>query len=1046
VRFVALLAFRRLGYRPARWLLVALGVAAATVLPVLAQNSGTLVAAQAVRYGIAQLDPGQRSLVATKYSLSLPESTLDVLGAEVRRRIAPLTDTPPRAELLYGRLSLGAGGTYFFAATDNLASAVRVTSGRAPASCTPQRCEVVVLGAGTPHLDPSLGLVIVGRAVRTDPLLLSGPLSTGHDAPVLLADGVPKAAALASLDLFRRTYAWVSPIDLDRVQRLGVDAYIARSVQANDELQNNAYRIALSAPDDTLRAEDDRARRSARRFALLGGSADALLLGFAAIGAIGLRRDHTAVADLLRRRGAPRRGVALLAAVESAVPVLAGAAVGMLTGVLASGARGTAAGLPYWFSAGSAARGAALTVVFAAVTAWLLVTLVRSWPSATGRAAWRVLDAVVVAGLAVVALAVSRGTVTATDLADRTDPLLPVLPVLFVVCGGLLVGRAWPVLVALGARLLPRRLLAGRLGLLGALRRPLRPVATAAFVAAASGIVVFAAGYQATLAQGAAEQATFAVPLSATVATGSTLVRPLELTGLPGYAHLAPGVSAYGVVRSDAGITLSSADTLTAQLLGVDPAALPRIPSWQHVAGGVDAATAARLIRAPSPQPSTQDGLAVPAGTDRIAFPVSGDLSQIQLTAWLRAADGRDASVPLTPGRGSVVAGPIPGKLTQPVKLFAVVVAQASDFTTIQQHHLGEGGTNTAILQTTITLGAPTFAGATGSGWAGWGSTDTGSTDTGSTDTGSGGTVSTANGVLTIAYRFGGNRIVVRPGAGALVAPIPVLADPVTAARAGDRLLPLVVNANQPVQARVVGVLPRFPTLGTRFLVADAGLLGNALDAQEPGAGSVSEVWLSAPADLSPADGSPADLSPAGLSPAGGSAALSAALATDPYDQLQVSIRDDLARQLAGDPVARGASALLTASALLALLIAVLSVVLLVVAERRDESAELYAWESDGVAPGTLRRSLFARACAVVAVAVPGGLLIGAALSTVTTGLVTVTAVGTSPDPPLFLAIGPTFAGITLAVGIALGLLAAAAVAGVALRERLPRRPEEQAW
>ncbi|MBO0870583.1 MAG: hypothetical protein J2P15_18665, partial [Micromonosporaceae bacterium] len=649
------------------------------------------------------------------------------------------------------------------------------------------------------------------------------------------------------------------------------------------------------------------------------------------------------------------------------------------------------------------------------LTAWLLVALIRSWPAATGRLAWRALDAMVVAGLAVVALAVSRGTVTSTALADHTDPLLPVLPVLFVVCGGLLVGRVWPVLVGLGARLLPHRLLAARLGLLGALRRPLRPVATAAFVAAASGIVVFAAGYQATLAQGAVEQASFAVPLSATVATGSTLVRPLELTGLPGYARVVPGASAHGVVRSDAGIALNSAETLTAQVLGVDPAVLPQIPSWGHVAGGVDPATAARLIRSPS----TRDGLPVPAGTVRISFPETGDLSQIQLTAWLRAADGRDAPVPLAPdplaGRPSgTVAGPVPAGLTQPVRLFAVVVAQSSDFTTIQQHHLGEGGTKTATFDGTVSLGIPSF-GATG--WAGWGSVDTEA---------SGAQVSTANGVLSIGYRLGGNRIVVRPGAGTLAAPVPVLADPVTAARAGHRLLPLVMNGEQPVQARVVGVLPRFPTLGTRFLVADAGALADALDAQEPGTGSVSEVWLSAP---------PAE-----------SAALAAALAAAPYDQLQVSIRDDRQRQLAADPVARGASALLTASAGLALLIAALSVVLLVVAERRDESAELYAWESDGVAPGTLRRSLFARACAVVAVAVPGGLLIGAALSTVTTRLVTVTAVGTAPDPPLFLAIGPAFAGTTLAVGVGAGLLAAAAVAGAALRERLPRRPEEHAW
>ncbi|MEN3305091.1 MAG: hypothetical protein V7603_1293, partial [Micromonosporaceae bacterium] len=613
-------------------------------------------------------------------------------------------------------------------------------------------------------------------------------------------------------------------------------------------------------------------------------------------------------------------------------------------------------------------------------------------------------------GLAVVGLALSRGTVTAGGLASRTDPLLLALPVLFVVCGGLLVGRVWPVLAGAGARLLPHRFLAGRLGLLGALRRPLRPVATAAFFAAASGIVVFAAGYQATLRQGAAEQATFAVPLSATVATGATLAQPLDVARLADYAATAPGVAVHPVLRTDTGIRLSANETLTAQVLGVDPAALRAIPAWDHVVGGVGAASAARLITTST----TQHDILVPAGSTRIAVPATGDLAQVTLTAWLRSADGRDQSVPLRLS-GGALSGSVPANLTAPVRLFAVVLAQSSDYTTIQQHHLGEGGTGTQALSGHVTLGPARFDGGGSDAvpdWSGWGSTAA--------------EVRVTDRDLTVGYRLTGNRIVLRPGAGALAAPIPVLADPVTAAAAGKRLLPLVMNGNQPVPARVVGTAPRFPTLGTRFLVADAAALAAALDAQEPGTGSVTEVWLAAPP--------------------GSTRALSRALAAAPYDQLQVSVRDTRTRQLEADPLARGASALLSASALLALLIAALSVVLLVVAERRDESTELYAWESDGLPPRTLRLSLFARACAVVAVAVPGGLVIGVVLSTVTTRLVTVTAVGTTPNPPLFLAIGPAWAAAALAVGIATGLLAAGAVAASALRDRLPRRPEEDLW
>jgi len=57
---------------------------------------------------------------------------------------------------------------------------------------------------------------------------------------------------------------------------------------------------------------------------------------------------------------------------------------------------------------------------------------------------------------------------------------------------GLVAARLWAPLAGLAARLIPRRSVAGRIGLLGAIRRPLRPVATTAFLTAAVASVVFA--------------------------------------------------------------------------------------------------------------------------------------------------------------------------------------------------------------------------------------------------------------------------------------------------------------------------------------------------------------------------------------------------------------------------------------------------------------------------------------------------------------------------------------------------------------------------
>jgi hypothetical protein len=220
----------------------------------------------------------------------------------------------------------------------------------------------------------------------------------------------------------------------------------------------------------------------------------------------------------------------------------------------------------------------------------------------------------------------------------------------------------------------------------------------------------------------------------------------------------------------------------------------------------------------------------------------------------------------------------------------------------------------------------------------------------------------------------------------------------------------------------VVGVLPRFPTVGASFVVADEGALAARLDSREPGTGAVDELWLWAPDASGPA--------------------LARSLAQPPFDRLAVALRSAEQDRLVADPLARGAAGLLVTSAMLALAVAVLAVVLLVVADRRDEAAELYAWEADGLAPRALRRSLFVRAAAVVLLAVPAGLLVGLVLTRATASIVTVTAVGTTPTPPLALSVGPAWVGAVLGAGLVVALGAAAAVAASSLREPLPVPPD----
>lgn len=993
---IGALVLARARARAGMWALVALGVAIATAVPMLASASTVVASAGALEHGLAELPAGRRS-VTVSYNGDLVGQDLAKADRAVRDQLRGLSSVAPLRQVAFRRMSDLQGGEFTLAAVDGLAQAVHLTSGRMPSSCTPTRCEVVQVGRQPKPATARIGVVVVGRAERTNPLLLSGTFDPGAGAPILLGANTQELTALAPLELFLHTWGWVAPVDASVVGRVGVDKYLTRENDAADSLNRAVPGLVLTAPGDVLRAEDVRARRSGSRFALLGGTSAALVLGLAVVAAVSVRRDHLAVVRLLRTRGGTRRRLAAFTAAEAIWPCLAGALVGAVTAYVVAW---QAWGQP---AAGAGLSGGLLTALILTVVAAVVVGSVLRWlPATDERGPWRTVTAVAVATIAAAALGASRGSAN-VDPGAPADPLVSLLPVLTAVAGGLLAARAWPVIFRVLGWLLPRRASGARLALAGAVRQPLRAAATVAVLAATCCSVVFAGTYRATVDRGAADQAAFSVPMVARLTTGPTLTRPADLATPGAVAATTPGAAAYPVLRTGATIALSPAESAPVEVLGLTPAALPRIAHWRPDYSGTPPATIARRLTVAAPV----GGPAIPASARRLTIPVSGSTFRLDVIALVRDSSGRSSPMTMT-RRGDALAADLP--VGPGRALVSLTLREDQQTATLRLHATGEGNVDLPPSSGRMALGRPTADGSPlADDLSRWSVTAPGK-----------GAAST--GRLIVDYRIAGNETTLQPSPPVAVA-VPAYVDRTTARLARSGVLSLDLGEGQRIQLRVIATGDTFPTTRRRFAVLDRATLAAALDAITPGAGTPTETWVWAPA--------------------GGSAeATVRALQREPFDQLGLSVRSNIERSLRTDPVAVAASRLLLGTALAGLIIGALCVVLLVVAERREAAGELFAREAEGSRPSALRRSLFARAGAVVALGVPFGVVAGLVLARTTTALVTVTAAGTTPKPPLILAAAPGDVAGWLAALLLLGLGGAGVVAARSLRGPLPVLPE----
>ena len=1036
MRVVLALAWAGLRHRPGQWALLAFGVALGAVLPVVAGGLRSTAESAAVAAAVDGVPADQRALFAFDGAVREP-AELSAVDRAVRAGWAGTGLEEPVRYLTFRPLAV-AGSTFTLGATDSTLAGpgapVRLTSGRRPVSCTPRRCEVLL--TSPPRLDPpasvstltpaatELGLVITGTAEFIDDRLI-GAGSVEPTRPLLLGGSVAGLAQLDSLELFGRTVTWIGALSGPAVARIGAGQLSAR-VQGMTEAWNVRFGGLTSRwPQDVASAAQGRARTSAQRFTLLGAGAALLQLGFAVVAATGLRRRQRFVWRLLTRRGAGRVQLlvapVLQIAVVVAVGVLAGIGVGAgWVALTVAGSAGSAGGDRGQVVADAVGQ-AVPTAAWFGVVATILIVAVALWPPGIERGTRLVVDVITVAAIAVTVLVL-------TDSAGRASGGAGVLATsvttLIAVTAGLVAARCWPLVTALAGPAGParrgsdraggvgrtwgRRLVVARLAVLGGRRRSLGPAVAAGFIAAATCSVVFAGAYRATLASSAQQQAAFQVPLDVRVTSSREVAAPLSVLDLPALAAAAPGVVVAPVVSSAVTVLGGTAAVAALPLTGLDPAVLPRIHEFAATTGAqIGPAELAGRLAAPAFTSGTA-GPSLPTGPGRIQLDATGPTAGIDVGLWVTDPDGAEQQIPLR-GNATGLTGELPA--WPAIRVSAIEIAESSAEEMHRQHTTGEGSTDLPLPTGKLRLGAVRVDGRPLSwSWAGWGSDEL--------------TVTSAPaGHLDIAYQIAENRTVLSPGfvARADLPALPVAADPATAAAARGGPITVTVNGLT-VTARIAAVLPRLPTVGPRFLLADRAAVTTLLNRSAPGTATVDQIWVAAPGDA--------------LRP------VTELLATGPPSTAAVTVRADIAAALATDPVATRSATLLTTAALLALLLALTAAATSVHIDRREAAPDHLSYEVDGLPPPRLRRMLVDRAVAVVVLGVPIGALAGVVLTTAAISLLQVGAGGRSTTPPLLVDLGGPWT-ILILTGTVLAALGAAIVAAAGqFRERFPALPD----
>ncbi len=1004
----------RLRARPLRPLLVVSGVALAFAMVVAVVGGSLAARQQALARGLNELPASTRGFRVDRFGLPLSRQTYVREDRAVRRVLGTLAAGRVRRVVFFRQLRID-GQLVEIAAVDGPGEVVRLRSGRLPQTCTAAACEVVEIGGRAPPRlsEGEIHLDRVGTAELRDPNLfgyISAAAEGPHAPPLLvLAPSVAALERLPALAPYYRVYSWLSPLRADRLHTWDIGRTLALESRAQTRLYNADSAFRLSSPDDELLNADRRGRIASRRLVLVGGETSALLLGFAIIAAIGLRRGLAAERRRLLARGARRWQALLTLGAEVGAMTLVGAIAGIALGAAAVAVIAGAAGQPVGSILGHSLLApwtvAALLGGVVGVTLVLgATTLTRDDDSNPRRV--QLADVAALGAAVTVAVALSRGAVDPDSVTTGNTVLLLILPALVCFVVAVVLARLLGPAMRAGERLTRRRSLSLRLGVLALARAPSRTIVSCAFIAVALGLALFAVAYRATLSRGAADQAAFQVPLDYTVSEGSKLVMPLDAAPLRSF----PGAHAYPVVRVSATTPGAGAAVLSPTVLGLPRAAI-RSLRWRSDYSPLPLQTIARKL-APQGEPR-QEGIALPPGARTVT--TTARLRGSDVVAWVVVEDARGRLSLVRLGRVPTHAQRLEARLTPgATRLLGLQFALPESEAFMLAHRDAEGEVS-VVPSGEVDLGPLVADGRVVTDWRDW-------------------TLSTGGDVLSRAdgarVRFSfpdtGLHLVLRPVQPTDGQLMPVIVSPDNARAAGGIGGTTVLDFQDThIDARIVGVARRMPSIPADtgpFVLADAAWLSTAINSNAPGEGSPTEVWISAPGD----DGSAGE-----------------ALRRAPFSSLAVASRAAEERKLAGDPLAHATAVALGAAGLVALVLAVLGFWVGVVSELHDEKSDFFDLEAQGLAPADMRRQLRMRGVILLTLGLAGGLALAMLLSRLVVSLIRVSGTTGVPEPPLRL--DPDW--LVGGLGIAALLLAALLVAeGASLAAFRGSRPERASW
>ncbi len=1012
-------ALRRGRTRKGRLLAMITAIAVGIAGLVLVAVATTIAGDRAMQRGIGDLDPEARAFTVTYSPDLVPTSAdLDRLNSKILARLQREGLGPVLRTVEFRALAAGDGRTVRFAGLDDLGRVVRLVDGTWPTRCDTDRCEVVALvpdlqsPADVPPLPAAspLGLTIVGTAVATSDLVLGGELRPDDSELIVLTDGVAPASALPGLELIRRSYAWQAPVIAGELRTVDLGPLVGgvRAIASDPSTPG----LHVAGPEDELLSISSRTRITENRLAVPIGALLVLFFGVAVLAGLGGRADHQRTASVLRRRGANRWVIGCFRALEAAIPVVGGVVVGIAVAVSLGAWLGHRAGLGGWSVLGRSVDGSVVSRVRAVgLVAFLLIFAVLGLSDLQPSGRRRRLLGSDVAGIAafvVLLVMIARGSVSAGSLNRAVDPVLVAVPVLAAIVLASVVVRVVPLVLRAISTASPRRWPLTKLTLAEATAQPLRSVATASLIAVTVMFSVLAFGYASTLRMGSRDQAAFAVPYDFRVQLGASLVRPQAVAPPGGWATLAAGTTSTNVLRRGVAVRTSATNVQTVELLGIDPATLDNMHGWRS-SFGPDPSRFASALDQPSPV-----GLGTPLPIDATSIEFRGSgFEGLHTSAVIARVDGTWHELTLDEEfsdeefGGGVRTTLTPGDAGG--ELVGFRLAQPADVSARMEHRIGEGDTTAAARSIDVLLHSVVTRDADGR------------------YTGIDLQVErlrAANAILAVqpdaALQITGSllgvAILVTPPGPGQDTPLAAVVDPATARSATNGVI-VLETSNGILRVHPVEVATRFPGVGARFAIVDIATLQPALDLLQPGAGTANELWLAADT-------------------AANERLISEELSGPRFESVEVDSRSSRQAALANDPLAVVTLLILSASALVAIVLGACAVLFGAAADSNDDRPLLRMLALERVGGRRLVSMVAGKSFAAICLAIPLGLIGGRWLLQIATRLVAVSATSGRPNPPLRLDVPwAVIASLSTALLAVLGL---GALVGAMSARRVP--------